>query len=159
MTCRNCNRREVWVLNCDVGVACPSGINDGCHYHYNCGLCGHEETHEYDDSGDVRGQSAGEIFDKARYPRMEKTIGMTYDGPADNNPFVPRVGDVVARCAHEPRPLHTKFYIVPERPVVDGTAVEWFNLCRACNDQGRGALTLHTWTEEDAAQVRAAGRS
>lgn len=89
----------------------------------------------------------------------EKKIGMTYDGPADSNPFVPRAGDVVARCAHEPRPLHTKFYIVPERPVVDGVAVEWFNLCRACKDQGRSALTLHVWTEEDVERVRAAAHS
>ena len=162
MECHNCNRREIWVLDCDVGVACPSGINEGCHYHYNCGLCGHEEVHEYDDSIDVRGQTAGEIFYKARHPKMEKTIGMTYDGPADNNPFTPHAGDVVACCAHTPRPMHVRIHIAAERPVVEGVAVEWMNLCRACKEieaaGTRISLTLRTWTAEDVDQVKAAGR-
>jgi len=85
------------------------------------------------------------------------TIDMAYDGPADNNPFVPRVGDVVARCAHEPRPLH--IHMVAERPVVDGVAVEWMNLCRPCKEREvSGTLMLRTWSEEDAERVRGAGR-
>jgi hypothetical protein len=91
-----------------------------------------------------------------------KTIGMTYDGPADNNPFAPRAGNVVARCSHEPRPMHVRIYIATERPVVEGVTVEWMNLCRSCKEVEaagtRISLTLHTWTAEDVEQVKAAGR-
>jgi hypothetical protein len=65
VTCRHCGRSEIWVLDCDVRTVCPNGIdNMGCHYHYACGLCGHEEVRVYDDSIDVTRQSAGEIFYK-----------------------------------------------------------------------------------------------
>jgi hypothetical protein len=66
MGCSICGRRELWVLDCDLGVECPSGVVNGCHYHYQCGICGNEETYDYDDDIDAIGQSAYEVLDRAR---------------------------------------------------------------------------------------------
>lgn len=50
MICEYCQRREMWVLDCDLGVDCPSGKNKiGPHYHYECELCGWGCIEKYDD--------------------------------------------------------------------------------------------------------------
>jgi hypothetical protein len=77
-------------------------------------------------------------------------IGMTYDGPADTNPFMPKSGDTVALCPHEPRPLHVQFYIAEDRPVVEGVAVRWLNHCRGCGVADvSSAWKLCVWPGKD----------
>lgn len=66
MDCSKCKRRELWVLDCDLAVECPNKIREGCHYHYKCGLCGHEEIHNYDDDPMATEQSAFAVLDRAR---------------------------------------------------------------------------------------------
>lgn len=70
----------------------------------------------------------------------------TGDGP---NPFVPKQGDRVAVCAHEPRPLCIQRIADPL--TVNNEVVRWINLCRTCctdglqTDMTKLHLTIVNW--------------
>ena len=76
---------------------------------------------------------------------------------------VPSVGEVVAICDHEPRPLYWHLIGLP-RPVVDGAERDWVVLCRSCKmiagcDPRLLHLTAREWTEDDALRVKAAAKN
>lgn len=62
MRCKHCGKSELWVLDCDLSVECPNGIDQGCHYHYYCGRCAHEIVLQYDDDLNAQNQSAYAVY-------------------------------------------------------------------------------------------------